>query len=455
MMKILIVNPTSLDEFDRPKKYKKAYIPPLIFGILSSLTPKHHHVHCVNDIAEHIDFSGSYDLVAISTMTCQAERAYQIADAFRKKNIKVIIGGIHASIVPEEAKEHADAVAIGEADNIWEQILDDCEQNKLKEFYQEDAFPDLKKLIIPRWDNVQLSSYPKRPGKKYPIICMYTSRGCPMGCSFCSVTKYFGSTFRTRPVEHVLQEIDAIDANDYLFVDDNIIFNADYSRELFAALSKRNIHWMGQFSTRVLKNPELIESAARSGCYDAFIGMESINKDSLAGVKKSFNKTEEYEELFKRLKYSGIMPTVSIILGFDEDDADQFRLLLEFLRKNRIFYAIFFILTPPPGTVLYENMSQEGRILHRNWSLYNGTNVVFRPKKFTEAGLLDEYWKVFQEFYSMKNIYRHLVDSLNVRNKRASAFADNLVFQFYFRYMVNRRVHPYSCFGKRIHELTA
>ncbi|HNW29532.1 MAG TPA: radical SAM protein, partial [Spirochaetota bacterium] len=285
---------------------------------------------------------------------------------------------------------------------------------------------------------------------KYPIICLYTSRGCPMGCAFCTVTKYFGSSYRTRPVEHVLAELDAIDANDYFIIDDNIIFNADYSRELFAALSKRNIHWMGQFSSRVLKNPDLIELAARSGCYDAFIGMESINKESLAGVKKSFNQTEEYEELFKRLMHNGIMPTVSVILGFDEDDAEQFRLTLEFLRKNGIFYAIFFILTPAPGTELYNAMSQEGRLLHRNWSLYNGTNVVFKPKKLTEAELLEEYWKTFQEFYSIKNICSHMVDSLNVRHRRISSFADNLAFQFYFRYMVKRRTHPYSCFGGRV-----
>ena len=120
---------------------------------------------------------------------------------------------------------------------------------------------------------------------------------------------------------------------------------------------------MGQFSSRVLKNPDLIELAARSGCYDAFIGMESINKESLAGVKKSFNQTEEYEELFKRLMHNGIMPTVSVILGFDEDDAEQFRLTLEFLRKNGIFYAIFFILTPAPGTELYNAMSQARKII--------------------------------------------------------------------------------------------
>lgn len=449
-MKILIVNPASLDETGRPQKYRKAYMPPLILGILSSLTPKHHTVHCVNDIVEQVDYSVPYDLVAISTMTCQAGRAYQIADAFRERNVRVVIGGIHASIMPEEAKLHADAVAIGEADNLWERILDDCESNALKDFYREDAFPDLDRLIIPRWDGIQWSNYPKRPGKKYPIICLYTSRGCPMGCSFCSVTKYFGSSFRTRPVDHVLREIDALDANDFFFIDDNIIFNADYSRELFAAVEKRNIHWMGQFSSRVLKNPDLIERAARSGCYDAFIGLESINSESLAGVKKSFNRTEEYEELFRRLMENGIMPTVSVILGFDEDDDDQFRLTLEFLRKNGIFYAIFFILTPAPGTALYDTMSREGRIAHRNWSLYNGTNVVFKPKHFTETGLRDGYWKVFQEFYSMKNIPSHLAGSLRVRHNRMSAFADNLVFQFYFRSMVNRRIHPYSCFGKRV-----
>ncbi|HNW27910.1 MAG TPA: cobalamin-dependent protein, partial [Spirochaetota bacterium] len=161
-MNILIVNPATLDESGRPQKYRKAYMPPLILGILSSLTPYHHTVQCVNDIVEDVDYDGRYDLVAISAMTCQAGRAYQIADAFRERNVTVVIGGIHASILPEEAKLHADAVAIGEADNLWELILDDCEQNRLREFYREDSFPDLNKLIIPRWDSIQWSNYPKR-----------------------------------------------------------------------------------------------------------------------------------------------------------------------------------------------------------------------------------------------------------------------------------------------------
>lgn len=451
-MKILIINPAPLDEKGVPLKYKKAYCPPLILAVLSSLTPRHHDVECINDIVEEIDFTKPYDLVALTSNTQQSGRVYQIADMFRNRGVKVVIGGIHATALPNEAKMHADAVVIGEADNLWESVLDDCERNALRDFYKDSSFPDLKKLVIPRWDTINMKYYPRRPGKKYPVLSLTASRGCPMGCSFCSVTKYFGKTYRSKPVENVLSELDAIEANDYFFIDDNVMFNPDYCRELFAGLARRDIHWMGMVSTRVLKNPDLIERAAQAGCYDVLLGMETINRDSLTGVNKTFNKIEEYEELIKRLMYSGIMPTISLIIGFDEDDVEQFRLTLDFLKRNKIFYAMFFVLTPLPGTDLYENLSKQGRMLHNNWSLYNGTNVVYKPKKFTPEELTEHYWKIFNEFYSMKNICIHLGNSLNIRKRRMSAFADNILFQLYYKSRVHSRIHPYSCFGSRTKE---
>ena len=450
-MKILFVNPTHLDENRNPVKYKKAYNPPLVFAILHALTPDHHVVEIINDVVEYIDFSRSYDLVAITAMTAQAERAYQIADAFRNKGIKVVIGGMHASALPQEAKLHADVVVIGEADNIWEQILDDCEHNRLKDFYQDIAFPDLQKLIIPKWDNMNMKIYPKRPGWKLPVITAYATRGCPLGCKFCSVTKYFGKTYRTKPVDNFIKEIDSINADYYFIVDDNITFNPDYSRELFKALSKKNIKWMSQTSTTILKKPDLIDLAAKAGCNEFYIGVESIDTNTLSVSKKKFNKVEEYEELFQRLLKAGITPNLSFIFGFDEDTYEQFQLILEFLKKNRIYYVMFYILTPLPGTAVFEEMKNAGRIRHFNWSKYDSAHVVFQPKHFTEEQLSKCYWDAFQKFYSFKNIIPHAWNGLIYNKKHLGIFFENLLFQPYFSYKVRSFDHPYSGgFGKRI-----
>jgi radical SAM superfamily enzyme YgiQ (UPF0313 family) len=449
-MRILFVYPAPLEN-GKPVKYKKAYMPPLIFAFINRLTPDHHSIIFINELVEDIDYSILYDFVAISAMTIQAERAYQIADKFRARDINVVIGGIHATVLPQEAKQHADAVAIGEADNIWEQILNDCEHNRLKDFYQDTEFPDLQKLIIPKWNNINLRIYPKRPNWKLPVIPVFATRGCPFGCKFCSVTKIFGKTFRTKPIDNIIQEIDAIKADHYFFIDDNITFNPDYSRELFKALSKKNIKWMSQTSTTILKNPDLIDLAAKSNCSELVIGVESINRDSLASARKEFNRTEEYEELFRRLLRAGIMPMLSFIFGFDKDTPEQFQLTLDFLKKNKIYYALFWILTPFPGTDLFDEMKQAGRINNYNWSDYRVTNVVFKPKNFTEQQLYDLYWNTFQEFYSCKNIIPHALNGLKTKGRSLSVFFDNLFYQPYFMHQVKSHIHPYSGgFGKRI-----
>ena len=443
-MKILFIYPTRLDRDQTPIKYKKAYLPPLALAILNGLTPKHHNVRVVNDIVENIDFSSDYDLVAITAMTTQIGRAYQIADKFRETGVKVIIGGIHATVLPDEAKEHADSVVIGEADNIWEDILIDFEENQYKEFYQDTSRPDLQKLILPRWDNMNLNIYPKPRGHKLPKMPLFTTRGCVFNCKFCSVSKYFGRTYRFKPISHVVKEIEHIDTKSYFFVDDNIACNVDYSRELFNTLINKNINWLSQISTTVLKTPELIDLAAKSGCTSLFIGIESINRESLKSVSKGFNKIEEYEELFARLRKVGIKPFVSIIFGLDEDTPDQFKLTIDFLMKNKVGNAYFWILTPLPGTKLYEEMDKENRIIDTDWSRYNLSDVVFQPKNFTPDELYRGYWKTFQEFFSLINIAKRLYYNVPITSQPIDAFTRSLFYQLHYRNKVRNYDHPLS-----------
>ena len=238
-MRILLAAPSQLDSQGLPQKYRRAFLPPLSLAVLNSLTPRIHEVRIVNDVVEEIDFSQDYDLVGITCMTSQAGRAYQIADRFRSTGTRVVLGGVHPTILPEEGKEHADAVVVGEAERIWPEVLVDAENRRLKEFYRENGHPDLSGPLIPRWDEMNLHVYPRRMGAKLPFMPLLTTRGCPFGCKFCSVTSLYGSSYRTKSISSVLSEIDAIHAQEFLFVDDNIACDPAYSRELFRALAPK------------------------------------------------------------------------------------------------------------------------------------------------------------------------------------------------------------------------
>jgi len=314
---------------------------------------------------------------------------------------------MHATALPEEAKQHADAVVIGEAEDVWPELLADCEKKALQPYYHDPTLPDLSKLVIPRWNHMNMGIYLKAPGVALTRMPIFATRGCPLGCSFCSVTKFYGKAYRTKPVAHVLRELDAVNTTEFFFVDDNIGLNPDYARELFRALAARKrISWFGQIGTQVLRTPDLIELAGKAGCAYMFVGAESLNAASLAGVNKRFGQEDHCQELIERLKHAGIVPFLSFIFGFDEDSPDQFDLTLRFLRRNRVGYAIFWLLTPFPGTDLFASIKGQGRLLTEDWSLYDATHVVFETRNFGKAELVDRYWHMYRQVYTLPNVFR-------------------------------------------------
>jgi radical SAM superfamily enzyme YgiQ (UPF0313 family) len=255
-MKILLIFPSHLNGNGNTIKYKQGFLPPLALAQLAALTPKQHEVIIVNDAIEDIRpyYNKYFDLVGITAMTMQAERAYQIADQFQRQGVKVVLGGVHPTLLPEEAKQYADAVIVGEAESVWEQVLDGAKVGFLDEFYSA-PHPDLQQLIIPRWETCNLTNYFKPAGLKWPLMPLFTTRGCPFGCKFCSVTHIHGKSYRFKPIENILQEIKAIGAETYFFTDDNIMASPAYSRELFRALRGKGVYWFSQASTTMLKHP--------------------------------------------------------------------------------------------------------------------------------------------------------------------------------------------------------
>jgi radical SAM superfamily enzyme YgiQ (UPF0313 family) len=389
-MKILLIAP-SLER----RRSHFLRMPQLTLGVISALTPAEIEVDMVEEEIEEIDFAKSYDLVGISCMTVAAPRAYELSEVFRKKGAKVVLGGIHPSVMPEEAIAHCDSVVIGEAEGCWEELIDDFKQNRLKRIYRS-LNSDLSRFPIPKLDHNHT------PFRVTPIFC---TRGCPYACEFCSVTDLYGKKLRHRPITSIVKEIATRDSKKFFFLDDNIIGDVRFAKELFTALSDLKIRWVGQASISLAKDKALLDLARESGCAGLFIGIESVSSDNLKKLRKTPDSAEEYVQAIKIIKDSGILFHASLVFGFDDDDKSIFEKTLSFLHKNRIPSATFNILTPYPGTAIFERFKKEGRLLSRNWSDYNHRTVVFRPKNMTPEELSEGLIWLGRNFYDRTSIF--------------------------------------------------
>ena len=401
-MKILLISPDlegSLYRYSR-REVRSFSFPRLTLPILAALTPPEHSVRLVDESVEDIDFEAEADLVGISLLTFLAPRGYEVADRFRSRGTPVVLGGMHASALPEEALLHADSVVIGEAEETWPILLQDFEKGQLQRIYRAEKRPSLEALPRPRLDLLKREGY-------LNANCVQATRGCPFGCDFCSVTDFFGNSFRLRPVKEVVAEVAAL-PGDFIFVDDNIAGNRAYAQELFSALIPLGKMWGSQCHLGLANDPELLSLAAQSGCTHMFIGIETVSQANLKGVHKSFNKVSQYEESIARFHDQGIVVNAGMIFGLDEDDDSVFPTTVEFLEKNKVELTLFNILTPLPGTRLYARLEEEGRIIHRNWSHYDGRHVVFQPKKMSPETLRDGFFWAFHHLYSLRSMLTRL-----------------------------------------------
>ena len=401
-MKIKLIGPTRYLENGKLLKSKKLIIPSLTFPLLAALTPPDIDVSIVNEICEDINFEEKVDLVGITSYTINIHRAYQIADEFRKRNVPVVMGGIHVSMEPEEAKKHADTIIIGEAEETWPQFINDFRNGERKKVYKAEKRPPIANLPIPRFSLINKSHY-----VDYQLIPIQTARGCPHSCDFCSVTRFSGRRYRPRPISDVINEIKSLGAKYCFFIDDNIFASPSRARELLRALIPLRILWIGQATISAAEDRELIELAQKSGCIELAVGLESLSRKNLKSVRKTINKVEHYEKNLKTYRKAGIRVAASMIFGFDDDESGVFKETYHFLMKNRLPYTYWTALCPYPETPLYKRLKDQGRLKDAKWWLNRNRRIYgleFTGIRMKEEVFSKNLYRYYRRFYSIRSI---------------------------------------------------
>jgi radical SAM superfamily enzyme YgiQ (UPF0313 family) len=368
---------------------------------LAAFTPPHWQVEHIDEEVRPVDFNAPADLVGITFHTPSAEHAYALSARFRARGTPVVLGGPHVTLLPQEAAVHADTIFIGEAEGIWQQYLAAFERGQPERIYQAVQIPSLDGVPQARKDLFQR--------KDHTNGVLFASRGCPNSCDFCTLTVMYKNKLRKRPVAEVAAEFASFKGKVIIFWDDNIAADLAYAKELFKAITPYRKWWSSQASIHAGQDEEFLELAARSGCKQLFLGLESISQASMNEVHKRFNHVDQYARSIQRIHAHGIAVQTGIVFGFDSDTPDIFGATADFLEQTGVQNATFNILTPFPGTRLFERLLAEGRILNTDWKNYNSrSQVVFQPRNMSGAELLAGFQAVTRRFYSPASILKRL-----------------------------------------------
>jgi radical SAM superfamily enzyme YgiQ (UPF0313 family) len=418
--KLILINPVNSGRTGLSVNNSSIF-PPAGLGIIASLTPDHYEVILIDENVEPFKYIKG-DIAAVTCFTPTASRAYEISQLYKKDNIPVVIGGIHASMMPEEALQYADSVVIGEAESVWVQLLNDFECGILKETYKGSP-SDMKSLPVPKRE---LFSH------KYLFSTVQTSRGCPMDCYFCSVTPFNGRKFRQRPVGDVLKEIEQLDHKFIFFVDDNILGYGKESEmraiELFKGLAERklNKNWFCQSSLNFSQNEEVLYWASKSGCKMVFIGLESADPEELKLMNKKVNLINEYQEAFKRIHKFGIAVLGAFIFGSDCETVESMKRKTKYILKSNIDAVQTTILTPLPGTRLIEKYKAESRLKYVNypddWDKYDMSELTYYLKNIPDDKFVYILEKHVSKIYSISAVYLRFLKTLITTKSFTSAF---------------------------------
>ncbi len=413
-MKLLLILPKSENSFlGGVSKSGRAGLARIALTTIAALTPDDFEVTIKDARVEDISSNTEADLVGITALTSEAPSAYKIADAFRVRGVKVVMGGVHVSAMPDEALQHADSVVIGEAELVWRDLLEDFKKRELKPRYKAKEMVYMKGMVIPKRYLLDYKMYSS-------FSTLQATRGCPFTCDFCTVTTFFGNKYRCRPVEEVVEEVKKLPDKRVFFLDDNLVGRPKYAKKLMKTLIPLNITWGSQASITLARDEELLSLYAKSGGKYVFIGFESLSQENLEGMRKGWNSTKSYKTAIKKIHKAGIDIIGSFILGLDHDDIFCFKNVLDFIKNTSVDALYLNILTPFPGTDLYKRLEKEGRIFDQDWGKYNTGFVVLQPKLMTADELQNGYNWLNREVYSLPNVLKRIFRSPRNILSRAS-----------------------------------
>jgi radical SAM superfamily enzyme YgiQ (UPF0313 family) len=391
-------------EMIAPVSTASAALPRLGLGMLAALTPPEDEIIYTDEVVEAFDLERDVKdvgLVAISVDSKTARRSYDIAAAYRRRGVPVVLGGIHPTACPDEAMQHADAIVVGEADRIWPTVVEDAKRRELKPIYKP-PLPDLGGLPLPR------RSIFKKSRRYVPFEITQTMRGCPYPCEFCSVSTANGTTMRFRPADDVLSELGGM-GKLVMFADDNVMIHRGYSRDLFTRMAPLGKHWIGQCSLAAIRRIENVQLMAASGCKALFVGFESVDEETTRFTGKKQNRPSEYKETIAMLHEHGISVWGSFVFGFDTDDPEVFDRTADFAVEMKLTAASFAMLCPYPGTALYKRLAAENRLPDPAWWLreyHDEDGPHFVPKQFSSDRLREGWMHAAERFYSWNSMWR-------------------------------------------------
>lgn len=409
-MRITIVHPAIGHRVG--EKYIRSWqMEPLPAAAVAGLTPANIEIKFYDDRLELIPFDEPTDAVVMSIETYTAKRAYQIASEYRKRNVPVIFGGFHATLMPEEVEQYAEAIVIGEAEGVWEEVIDDLRHATLKKRYQSEPRPDLSQIKVDR------SIF---QGKRYlPIGLVETGRGCPFPCDFCAIQTFFERSHRQRPVEDIVAEIRSLKSTNklFFFVDDNFAGNIKTAKPLLKELAKLKVRWITQMSINAAHDEEFLALLHKSGCKGVLIGFESLNPENLRSMKKNFNMMKGgYEQAMENLRRYHIRVYATFVFGYEYDTHQSFSDSVEFAIDQRFYIAAFNHLTPFPGTPLYNRLAEEGRLRYDAWWMdeaYRYNDVPFRTSSLEPEDITRLCVQSRKRFYSLASIMKRGFSTTN------------------------------------------
>jgi radical SAM superfamily enzyme YgiQ (UPF0313 family) len=424
-MKILLISP------ERERKKEEAFLFRLSFlnlPYVAAVTPPDVEVKIVDEAFEKVSFEEKVDLVGITVQTPVAPRAYQIAEEFKKRGIPVVMGGVHASVLPEEALQHVDAVVVGEAEEVWPELIEHLRKGQMRQIYQGNGFVNPSSLPLPKRELLNEKFY-------FPLKLLETTRGCPHRCDFCGVSKFFGFRYRNRPISEIdrelktlfqkvpamnplLKKILSLFSKDLPYflkrrllyiIDSNVAGDRRFALDLVSLLKEFDLLWYGHAPVSIAFDQKLLEGFSQSGCIALNIGFESFSTKNLQTMGKGFNQPSRYAEAVERIHDRGMGIMGTFIVGLDDDDPGVFQRIIDFCIDERLDWALTFIMAPYPGTDSFLRLEKEGRIFCRDWEKYDSLNVVYQPLLMSVEELEKGMRRVWKEVFSLPSIYKRII----------------------------------------------